>query len=453
MKKQLILVYLLLSSVISLYSISSDSLDTAIVIDTTIVGCSGTVTVPGGYTQTGIYVDTVIQNGVCTIWNLDLTIYPEPEDTFEDLCFEEGDFPSNTPIPGIYTEVQQDENGCEFVATAFVALSPPDEFIHEIVCADSYFTYQGVFIDSDTTVVFEKFDMGPCPYNLYFTLEFYEDYTTIPVELEICNGDLIIWNGREFSEPGSYTQKLTNSFGCDSTAILLLTPGSPETIADTISLCEGEILLYDGLTIDESGDFFLAYEGTQACVDSVLLTVEFMSKEVIDIAVCDVNDIPTDTNGSESCIDTIWTVIANTSILTFHSICMGDSIEWNGIFYSKPVVVSLDMEDEFGCSITDILTVEFAPDEDCTTSTDDQLNTENFVIYPNPVTDNLLIILDKQIRLANLEIYSSQGHLIKRSTIQNERKTIDVSDMDSGLYFVKVIDNQNTIQTQSFVKL
>ena len=452
MKKQLILFFLLFASAVSLKADSLDSLDNAVIIDTTIVGCRGTVTVPGGYTETGIYIDTLLLNGQCTIRTLDLTLFPQPADTFESLCFEEGDFPSETPVPGTYFVVIIDNNGCESTHTAEVNLTPPDEFINEFLCAGSSFTYQGVLIDSDTTVVFEKFDMGPCPYDFYFTVEFFEDSTVEPEEREICNGDLIIWNGRELTEPGTYTEKLTNSFGCDSSAVLMLTAGSPETIADTISLCEGEVLVYDGLTIEENGDFFLAYEGTQACVDSVLLTVEFMSKEVIDIAVCDVNDIPTDTNGSESCIDTIWTVIANTSSFTFHSICMGDSIEWNGIFYSKPVVVSLEMEDEFGCSITDILTVEFAPDEDCTTSTDDQLNTENFVIYPNPVTDNLLIILDKQIRLANLEIYSSQG-LIKRFTIQNERKTIDVSDMDSGLYFVKVIDNQNTIQTQSFVKL
>jgi hypothetical protein len=37
-----------------------------------------------------------------------------------------------------------------------------------------------------------------------------------------CNGDTYTWNGQQYSQPGQYTQTLTNQFGCDSVVTLNL---------------------------------------------------------------------------------------------------------------------------------------------------------------------------------------------------------------------------------------
>ena len=61
-----------------------------------------------------------------------------------------------------------------------------------------------------------------------------------------------------------------------------------------------------------------------------------------------------------------------------------------------------------------------------------------FNMYPNPATDVLTIKLNN-ISSANLSIYNIQGKLIKERTISNEQNLeLSVSDLQSGMYFVKL---------------
>ena len=455
MKKQFILYFLiLLSTSITLKSESLDSLDQVVRIDTVIAECRNNLMgVPGGYTQTGLYIDTTYQNGQCTIWTTDLTVYPLTIEATEYLCVD----PQNSKYTaGTFVTIEIDENGCEYEKTTVVNLIPQNEFLVSTLCEGDPFFHEGIQIDSDTTILIELFD-GSCFYTAYQTINFLEP---IPDQIEegvICVNDMVLWNGQELTEPGQYISPSLDANGCFFNEILNLSLGNtPETISDTISLCVGEVLVYDGLTIEEDGEFFLAYEGNQACVDSVLLTVEFKSEEVIHIIVCEGTDIPDNPNDNGSCLTTTTLVTVLPSppdLTTSETLCLGDSLEWNGVFYSEPIVISLVKENESGCTYLDNLILNFVSHPSCTTSTIDHQETTSFEIYPNPASDILVITRENQTKPVKLEIYSSQGILIKRSTIQNDRKTIDITDMDSGVYFIKVIDEKDQVETQSFVKL
>jgi hypothetical protein len=66
-----------------------------------------------------------------------------------------------------------------------------------------------------------------------------------------------------------------------------------------------------------------------------------------------------------------------------------------------------------------------------TTSILEETN-EFFTVYPNPSNEKIYITYDNQIR--SLDLYNSNGILVKSST----SKQIDVEDLNSGIYFVRL---------------
>lgn len=69
-------------------------------------------------------------------------------------------------------------------------------------------------------------------------------------------------------------------------------------------------------------------------------------------------------------------------------------------------------------------------------------------LYPNPVANNLYLSSSDQ-KIENVAIYNLTGALVK--TISNEVKSIDVSDLTSGNYLVKVTTDNGSF-TQKIIK-
>lgn len=73
-------------------------------------------------------------------------------------------------------------------------------------------------------------------------------------------------------------------------------------------------------------------------------------------------------------------------------------------------------------------------------------NFTDFTIYPNPASSLLNISSYDEIKLA--EIYSLEGKLVLKST----QKKIDISNLSSGLYIIKITNSQNEIGIKKIIK-
>jgi len=75
-------------------------------------------------------------------------------------------------------------------------------------------------------------------------------------------------------------------------------------------------------------------------------------------------------------------------------------------------------------------------------------------IYPNPTKDDLNIYLDDNLSLEeSIEIYDVAGKLVKTlktSIIENNNTTIDVASLQSGMYFLKLVVNEVTINKKFY---
>ncbi len=82
------------------------------------------------------------------------------------------------------------------------------------------------------------------------------------------------------------------------------------------------------------------------------------------------------------------------------------------------------------------------------TGIEKSLKIEEISIYPNPVI-NQLIIGNTNLKITKMTIIDLTGKFVK--TIKQNFNTIDVSNLEAGIYFVKLISNKKTI-IKKFVK-
>ncbi len=68
--------------------------------------------------------------------------------------------------------------------------------------------------------------------------------------------------------------------------------------------------------------------------------------------------------------------------------------------------------------------------------------------YPNPAADELFISGDAKIE--TIEVFNTVGTRILRTSKVEDR--IDVSDLPTGLHFVKVYLNDGLLETHKFIK-
>jgi hypothetical protein len=76
-------------------------------------------------------------------------------------------------------------------------------------------------------------------------------------------------------------------------------------------------------------------------------------------------------------------------------------------------------------------------------------------LYPNPVNDiiNLSFSENKISSNASVIIYNSLGKTLKTIRISSQEDSIDVSTLESGVYYLKIVENNVALKNISFVKL
>ena len=76
-----------------------------------------------------------------------------------------------------------------------------------------------------------------------------------------------------------------------------------------------------------------------------------------------------------------------------------------------------------------------------------EFNSENILIYPNPVKNVINIF---GVENAYFDIYSSKGEILKSNLIQNNK--IDISEFCDGLYYILIKMNNNNRKVFKIIK-
>jgi hypothetical protein len=87
-------------------------------------------------------------------------------------------------------------------------------------------------------------------------------------------------------------------------------------------------------------------------------------------------------------------------------------------------------------------------------SIDEQPENQNIQIYPNPTNSTITINIkaNASVNGYKVEINNLLGQTVYVSTMNTTKKTIDLSTLENGVYFVKILDeNSNVIDIQKVI--
>jgi hypothetical protein len=91
--------------------------------------------------------------------------------------------------------------------------------------------------------------------------------------------------------------------------------------------------------------------------------------------------------------------------------------------------------------------------ESAITSVPEISKDNSFKIYPNPVTDNIIIQNTASVTdPVNMEVFNAVGQLVIKNTLTEPTTTIAVSDLITGKYFIRFYNDKMSV-TRSFIKM
>ncbi|MGB1243585.1 MAG: T9SS type A sorting domain-containing protein, partial [Chitinophagales bacterium] len=71
------------------------------------------------------------------------------------------------------------------------------------------------------------------------------------------------------------------------------------------------------------------------------------------------------------------------------------------------------------------------------TSIEDRLQKDGFLLYPNPAKNTLFLKFEKQV--TQIELFDITGKIIRNMDAPQQEMTLDISDLETGIYWVKAI--------------
>ena len=136
----------------------------------------------------------------------------------------------------------------------------------------------------------------------------YDDYVTA------CYGEAYEWHGTTYTQNGTYTKVLQNSYGCDSIVTLHLTMQTEIPVSEEdATICGGEGYDWNGEMYYETGDYEVRIQDTNGC-DSIAilhLTVLPADDVVTNQEICHGDSWLWDETGEEYGITIVETAISS----------------------------------------------------------------------------------------------------------------------------------------------
>jgi len=413
--------------------------------------CDNYTSPSGNYTwtSTGTYNDTLInQYGCDSIIIINLTVNNNTGVDVQSAC------ETYTWIDGItYTENNNtatytltNSNACDSVVTLNLTILDNTTGVDVQSACESYTWIDGItYTESNNTATYTLTNSNACDSVVTLNLTILDNTTGVDVQ-SAC--ETYTWiDGITYTESNSTaTYTLTNSNGCDSVVTLNLTINLNPTVflGNDTTICDGETLSLDAGAFESyewnTGENTQTIDITTQGVVIVTVT-DINGCQADDIVMINVSPLPFIDLGNDTTICEGETLVLNAGI--------AQSYLWNDNSTSQ--TLNVDLAGEYFVEVTNI--------NACTNSDTINVNviicsgineigeTYNIFAYPNPA-QNQITIKAENIKINKIEIFDITGKIVKQLSINNEKLTIDISDLQNGDYFVKI----NNAETIKFIK-
>ncbi|HZV68059.1 MAG TPA: FG-GAP-like repeat-containing protein [Saprospiraceae bacterium] len=288
------------------------------------------------------------------------------------------------------------------------------------------------------------------------------------VEVELCQGDSLVYAGNTYAEPGDYVITLEAPNGCDTTVFLLITTIPVYSTVIHESICEGETYTIGTESFNASGDYTVLLFASNGCDSTISLSLEVHdnSNTAIEETLCDgeVITIGNETFNSPGIYEVHLTNefgCDSTITLTLHVILVDNSItvSESTITANLANVLYQWFDCDSGESIPGATSQSFTATESgnyavtitelsgcfsvsaCTSiilnSLEGNLLSDDISIYPNPSYGWITIQNDIQLPISSITITNLSGQ-IQGNIALNPHHIADISFLGKGLYLLKI---------------
>ena len=405
-------------------------------------------------TEAGIYdyissdCDSVIQITVAQI--------PAKTGYFTDtLCFGdsvliEGVYYS---IPGTFDIILAASNSCDSILTVDL-LVRDSLFGEELVdiCDGDSILIDNLFYFQDTSFIISSINALGCDSTTMIDISLVEELFDT-TEIHICEGDSVFILDEWQFESNIFSESYSTPSGCDSTLITELYVDTLSIKSLSESICFGDTFHFDdqySFTLDST--YFIGYTNVAGC-DSIIeidLQVNMLELEEIPVSICEGDSVvieniwyDSDTtisisySNSLGCDSTVTYLISVSDYIyqdSIINICLGDSLLINGKYYLSDTIVMDTVESE-SCPIVTNYIIDNFPSE--SSSEELFICQGDTIIIGNQMYFNEDTILTTLVSSYGCDSLHS---IILRYFDQPNEPVISV-DCEAGIYSVEVMAN------------
>ncbi len=327
----------------------------------------------------GIYQDTLQTIYGCdSVVILTLEVHPVYNQEFDAIICEGRAYTFNgTQITeaGTYTDVLQTVNGCDSIRTVHLSVLPIiREDLSIAICADETFDFNGEILSVSGTYTDTLVSTTGCDSVVFLDLTVH-DLQFTDLDVDICEGELYIFQGDTLTTSGVFVDTLQTIHGCDSIITLDLDVHPTYMVPLDFTICEGESVMVAGVEYTASGTYQDTLQTVNGC-DSVLvisLDVREIRYTSISATICD--DIAYDFNGTVltttgTYVDTLVSSLGCDSVVTLDlqvrnvsrtsfikQVCLEQTYNFNGEILDVTGIYSDTLTNATGCD--SIVTVDF----------------------------------------------------------------------------------------------
>jgi hypothetical protein len=278
-----------------------------------------------------------------------------------------------------------------------------------------------------------------------------ESGSAISRDITICEGSSFFTGGGWQTTPGTYTDTLISTAGCDSIITTRLNVNDQSRTILNIAICDGDSFRFGNNYLKQAGTFTRSLFGHTGCDSIIELHLQVLPEVSLlrEVRICEgdsyfaggkYNTIPglyydklTGINNCDSIIITNLIVQESYFIAKDTSICEGDSVLLGTVYYSKPGLYQTEFHTSRGCDSLIRWNLRF---RNCPVNAL-EIPAEKIVVYPNPFKEILYI----SGRFDKVQIYTLSGILIHEGC----SKELNLSFLAPGLYIIRITTGKRTI--------
>ncbi len=155
------------------------------------------------------------------------------------------------------------------------------------ICAGASYTFNGNVYTTSGTYISHLTNVYGCDSAATLVLNV-KATSASTTKASICLGGSYLFNGTTYTTAGTYTAHLTNAVGCDSTATLLLTVNQPSTSTTNESICNGSSYTFNGTVYTKAGTYTAHLTNSVGCdsAATLILTVKSLSTSTTSASIC-----------------------------------------------------------------------------------------------------------------------------------------------------------------------